>query len=48
VHWVSVTNLYNRINVATRQPPGASWNDRGTPMPAYQTTARALLQRPQS
>ncbi len=26
VLWVSVTNLYNRINVATRQPPGANWN----------------------
>ena len=26
VLWIAVTNLYNRVNVTTRQPPGASWN----------------------
>lgn len=25
VLWVGVTNLFNRINVTTRQPAGASW-----------------------
>lgn len=26
VLWIATTNLYNRINVATRQPAGASWS----------------------
>lgn len=26
VLWIATTNLYNRLNVTTRQPPGASWN----------------------
>jgi AhpD family alkylhydroperoxidase len=25
VLWIGITNLYNRINVATRQPAGPSW-----------------------
>ena len=24
--WIGTTNLYNRLNVTTRQPAGASWN----------------------
>jgi AhpD family alkylhydroperoxidase len=26
VLWIATTNLYNRINVATRQPAGTSWS----------------------
>jgi len=26
VLWIGVSNLYNRLNVTTRQPPGATWN----------------------
>jgi alkylhydroperoxidase family enzyme len=26
VLWIATTNLYNRLNVATRQPAGASWS----------------------
>ena len=26
VLWIATTNLYNRVNVTTRQPPGVSWN----------------------
>ncbi len=26
VLWVATTNLYNRLNVTTRQPAGASWS----------------------
>jgi AhpD family alkylhydroperoxidase len=26
VLWIAVTNLYNRVNVTTRQPPGVTWN----------------------
>lgn len=26
VLWIAATNLYNRLNVATRQPAGASWS----------------------
>ena len=25
VLWISISNLYNRLNVTTRQPAGASW-----------------------
>lgn len=25
VFWIATTNLYNRVNVATRQPAGATW-----------------------
>ena len=25
VLWISTTNLFNRINAATRQPAGAAW-----------------------
>jgi hypothetical protein len=26
VLWIATTNLYNRVNVTTRQPAGASWS----------------------
>jgi AhpD family alkylhydroperoxidase len=26
VIWIATSNLYNRINVTTRQPPGSSWS----------------------
>ena len=26
VLWIATSNLYNRINVTTRQPPGSNWN----------------------
>jgi AhpD family alkylhydroperoxidase len=26
VLWIATSNLFNRVNVTTRQPPGATWN----------------------
>jgi alkylhydroperoxidase family enzyme len=26
VMWIGTTNLYNRLNVTTRQPAGKSWD----------------------